>query len=407
MRFMHFVRPLARLFRAAPPIRPAPVDRVAALDTGSPELIIATALGDGAETLRAAAVRKLPDGDVLRMLAGFGDGVSPPASSSLERVARERMAQLIDAGALDFAELCSSTENLAAVLAVAGFCGNPAHLPQALALIDDPHRVAALVTEGSSSRVRQLAAESIQDPAQLKQLLKQVRGKDKSVYKIIKQKCDVLRAEEQRIAQIDSDSQALCAALERHSRRDFDTLYTPSFEQLDARWRTLEAQAAPALRERADQAIGRCREVIAGQLRQLADRAAEASHQAAHQAEQRAARDEASARASAEAQLRNEATALAVAEAAKLREAEERARAERHAAEALVLRQIGGLMAKANSALRDGNTGRAAGLRRAIEEKLPTVPMVPAYLAGQVQRGAQARRVDRGYGSAHRLVRGS
>jgi len=242
MRFMHFVRPLSRFFRAAPPIRPAPVDRVAALDTGSPELIIATALGDGEETLRAAAVRRLPDGDVLRTLAGFGDGT--PAPSSLERVARERMAQLVDAGVLDFAELCASTGNTTAVLAVAGFCGNPILLPQALASIDDPHRVAALVTEGSSSRVRQLAAESIQDPAQLKQLLKQVRGKDKNVYKIIKQKCDVLRAEEQRVAQTDSDSQALCAALERHSHRDFDSLYTTSFEQLDARWRTFEAQAA-------------------------------------------------------------------------------------------------------------------------------------------------------------------
>ena len=40
-------------------------------------------------------------------------------------------------------------------------------------------------------------------PAQLTQLLKQVRGKDKSTYKIIKQKCDALRAEEQRVAQID------------------------------------------------------------------------------------------------------------------------------------------------------------------------------------------------------------
>jgi uncharacterized protein DUF349 len=386
MRFMHFVRPLSRFFRSAPPIPPAPEDRVAALDSGSPQLIIATALGDGEEALRAAAVRKLQDGEVLRKLAGFGDGTSPPAPSSLERVAQERMAQLVDAGALDFEGLCASTGNTSAVLAVAGFCGDPAHLPQALALIDDPHRVARLVIEASSSRVRQLAAQSIRDPTELKQLLKQVRGKDKSVYKIIKQKCDVLRAEEQRIAQIESDIQALCASLERHSHRVFDALYVPSFEQLDARWRTLEAQAAPEVREHAGQAIDRCREVIAGHLRQLAQQAAEKSHQAAHQAEQQAARDGVIARAAEEAQLRNEAMALAVAEAAKLREAEEKARAERRAAEALVLRQIGGLIAKTNSALRDGNTGRAAGLRRAIEEKLPTVPVVPAYLASQVQQ---------------------
>jgi hypothetical protein len=385
MRFMHLVRPLSRFLRGAPPVPPAPEDRIAALDSGSPELIIATALGGGDEALRAAAVRKLPDGEVLRQLAGFSGGTSLPAPSSLERIAQERMAKLVDAGALDFAGLCVATANPSAVLAVAGFCANPAHLPRALALIDDPSGVAKLVTEGSSSRVRQVAAQSIQDPAELKQLLKQVRGKDKSVYKIIKQKCDVLRAEEQRIAQIHSDIQALCASLERHSQRVYDALYATSFKLFNEQWQTLEPQAAPEVRERAGQAIDRCRAVIAGHLRQLAEQAAAESHQAAHLAEQRAARDEAIARAAVEAQVRDEATTLALAEAAKLREAEEKVRAEKRAAEALVLRQIGGLMAKANSALRDGNSGRAAGLRRAIEEKLPTVPVVPAYLAGQVQ----------------------
>ena len=77
---------------------------------------------------------------------------------------------------------------------------------------------------------------------------------------------------------------------------------------------------------------------------------------------------------------------LAAAEAAKAREAEEKARAERLAAEALALRQLAALIGKANGALRDGNTGRAAGLRHAIEEKLPALPAVPAHLASQVQQ---------------------
>ncbi len=62
-----------------------------------------------------------------------------------------------------------------------------------------------------------------------------------------------------------------------------------------------------------------------------------------------------------------------------MREAEEKVQAERLAAEAAAVRRIGGLIGKVNSAIREGNTGRAAGLRRAIEEKLPTAPLVPAY----------------------------
>ena len=382
MRFMHLMRPLSRLLRAAPPTPPPPEDRVAALASGSPELITATALGNGEEALRAAAVRKLQDGEVLRTLAGLSAGTSPPAPSTLERIAQARVAQLIDAGAIDFAGLCAAAGNTSAVLSVAGLCGDPAYLSQVLGSIDDPRQVARLVIENSSSRVRQLAAQRIEDPTDLKQLLTQVRGKDKSVYKIIKQKLDVLRAEEQRIAQIAGDVAALCASLERHSRRVYDALYETSFKLFNEQWQTLASQAAPEIKDRALLAIDRCRDVIAGHTHQLAQRAEEEAQQAAR----KAAREQAAALADMEAQHRNEALALAAAEAAKAREAEENARAERLAAESLALRQIGGLVAKANSALRDGNTGRAAGLRRAIEERLSTVPVVPTYLAGQVQQ---------------------
>jgi hypothetical protein len=382
MRFMDLVKPLSHFFRGAPP-PPVPLEtRVAELDAGSSELITATAMGDGEEMLRAAAVRMLPDGTILRTLAGLSDGNSPPASSNFERIAQERVAQLIDAGKIDFADLRASTTNTTAMLSVAGLCSDPAHLPQVLSSIGDPRRIASLVTEGSSSRIRQLAAQSIEDPAELTRLLKQVRGKDKNVYKIIKQKCDVLRAEEQRIAQIASDISALCASFERHSHRVYDALYPTSFKLLNEQWQMLEAQAAPEIKDRALLAIDRCREVIAGYMQQVAQRAEEEARQAAR----KTAREQATTLASIEARRLDEAAALAAAEAAALRETEEKARAEKLAAEALALRQVGGLIGKANSALREGNTARAAGLRRAVEEKLPTVPAVPAFLASQVQQ---------------------
>jgi hypothetical protein len=380
MRFMDLVKPLRHFFRAAPPPPPTLETRVAALDEGSTELVAATALGGGEEALRAAAVRKLPDGMLLRKLAGLSEGAAPPETASFERIAQERVAQLIDSGSIDFADLCAATPNSTAMLSVAGHCRNPDHLAQILGWIDDPQRLANLALEGSSSRLRQLAAQRIEDPAELARLLKQVRGKDKNVYKIIKQKCDVLRAEEQRIAQVASDIAALCASLERHSQRYYDALYATSFKLFHEQWQTLESQAAPDVKDRALLAIERCRDVIAGHMRQQAQRADEEAQQAAR----KAARQEAAALAELEAQRRDEAATLAAAEAAALREAEEKARNEKLASEALALRQVGGLIGKANSALREGNTARAAGLRRAVEEKLPAVPAVPAFLASQV-----------------------
>ncbi|MGA2342328.1 MAG: hypothetical protein ABSG29_03985, partial [Steroidobacteraceae bacterium] len=242
---------MSRILRREPPKQPVPTDPLAALDSASPELIASTALGDGEEALRAAAIRKLEHGECLRMLAGLSAGASSAVPASLVRIAQQRVAQLIDAGAIDFAELCAPTGNIPAVLSVAGYSSNPDHLPRALALVGDPRKVARLVLEGSSSRLRQLAAQSISDPAELRQLLRQLRGKDKSVYKIIKQKCEALRSDERQSAQTEHDIIAACESLERHSHRVYEAIYEPSFRHFNSRWLALEAHASPEVLERA------------------------------------------------------------------------------------------------------------------------------------------------------------
>jgi hypothetical protein len=378
-----------RFFQKAPPSPPTMEERIAILNAGSADAILGAALGTDEEGLRVAAIHKLPDGDALRRFAGLLDlphDASIAFPAVLERAAQARVAQLIDAGSIDFAAFCSQVRNRSVMFSVAALCKNTSRLPQALTSIDDPMQVAQLVVEGPSSRLRQMAAEAVEDPVQLRQLLKQVRNKDKSVYKILKQKCDALNAEDQKAAAIAREVSALCASLERHSHRICDASYASAFEQLNTQWRSLTTPPSADIELRAEQAIDRCRAVIAEHLRQVAQQAAAqaaqlAAQEAAHDADERAlqaAREATSAQAAAEAQLRKEATAA--------REAEETARAEKLAAEEQMLRQIGGLIRKANDALSDGNTQRASGLRRAIEEKLPAVPGVPTYLTRQLQQ---------------------
>jgi hypothetical protein len=378
-----------RFFHKAPPSPPTLEERIAILDAGSADLIMGTACGPDEESLRVAAIRKLPDGEALRKLAGLSgpresDSTAVPAA--VQRAAQARAAELIDEGLIEFAGFCDQLRNRSELFSVAALCKDPARLPQALASIDDPMQVVRLVVEGPSSRLRQLAAEVVDDPAQLRQLLKQVRNKDKNVYKILKEKCDALNAEERRASELASEVSALCASLEQHSLRTYDTPYTSDFERLNTRWRSLTPRPDASIEQRGNQAIDRCREVIAEYLRQSAQQAAlraaeQAAEQAARDARERAyqeAQVAASAQAAAEAQLRQEAAAV--------REAEETARAARRAAEEQVLRQLGGLIRKANGALSDGNTQQAAGLRRAIEEKLPAAPAVPTYLSRQLQQ---------------------
>jgi len=236
--------------------------------------------------------------------------------------------------------------------------------------------IARLVREGATTGVRQHAAEAIDDPAQLRQLIKDARGgNDKSVYKILTRKRDAHLAQTRQLEQLNAEIAAAATALERHSHRAYDPLFTPTLEQLESRWNAVAPKAEGAVREKTQLAIDRAREVIAQHLRQVAAEAA---------------RELAAANAAAEAERQREmqekAAAIAAAEQARALEEERKARAEKQEAQATALRQIGGLIRKAHGALNEGSTSRAAGLRRAIEEKLATAPPLPAYLANQLQQ---------------------
>ena len=249
-----------------------------------------------------------------------------------------------------------------------------------------PAVLARLVTEGSSIRVRQAAAAAIDDPAQLHELLPRVRGKDKTVYRLIRQKCDSLIAEQRKAEQSAREVDDLCASLERHSTSTHDSLYAATLEALTARWRALATRPDQPVEERGEQALERCREVIAAHERDVAQRAAERAAELAAEREAREARErvlEAERQAAAE---RAEAEARVLAEAAAAREAEERTRAEQRAAETQAQREIGGLIRLSSDALQRGNSRKAARFRQAIEDALQAAPAVPPYLTRNLQQ---------------------
>src|SRR5262249_32003835 len=140
-------------------------------------------------------------------------------------------------------------------------------------------------------------------------------------------------------------------------------------------WSAVASQAGSDLVDRTQQAIDRAREVIAQHVRAVA---------------LTASRELAAANAAAEAdrqrKLEEREATVAAAERAALLEAQRKEEADRREALALAARQIGGLIRKALSALDEGSTGRAAGLRRAIEEKCAAAASLPMYLTRQIQQ---------------------
>ena len=135
----------------------------------------------------------------------------------------------------------------------------------------DGPTIARLVIEGASTKVRQMAAHAVDDPVVLRQLIRDARGgKDKSVYKILTSKRDVLLEQERKLEQLHAEIGAVGAAIERHSQRTFDPLFTATLEQLETRWKGVAADAGPGVGQKVQEAIDRAREVIAQHLRQIA-----------------------------------------------------------------------------------------------------------------------------------------
>ena len=331
----------------------------------------------------AQAVGLLADGAELRRLAGVGDAAAEaeviPAES--RRAAQARLASLVDAGDVDVASVVGSADRSAALCVVA-LCADRGRLTQAISVVHDPAELASLVAS-PSSRVRLAAAQRLQDPTTLRQLLKQVRERDKGVYKVLKEKCDVLNAEARRAQERVAEVAAVCASLEQHGQRSYDVHYAAVLEGLKRRWDSVTPEAQCQVRAQA--AIGRCEQVIAAHL----DEVREQTAREALLRESQRALDEVAERARRESEETAAAQALKQAKAREDEAAEQAAaalaRAEIREAHERRLLRIEQLLQNANELLTAGNTKAAAGRRRDIEEQRSAAGEVPAALARQVR----------------------
>lgn len=164
--------------------------RLAELPTLSMEALTLIIEGDDPESLRIAAVAHLVDSPVLTALAVTND------SLKLQQAAKIRIASLIDDGSIVVDEFSRRDMDSLVQLSIVGFCEKPDVLTQVLSTHTDEAFLYQIAIEGVPARLRELAAAKIEDANQLKQLLKDTRGKDKLVYKIVKDKCDQLRDQE-------------------------------------------------------------------------------------------------------------------------------------------------------------------------------------------------------------------
>ncbi len=248
----------------------------------------------------------------------------------------------------------------------------------------DAPAIGRWVLEGSSTRIRQQAAQAVHDPALLLELIRATRGgRDKNVYRILTATRDAQLAQERRLATEHAEIEATAAAIARHADRPVDTLYAATLAQLESRWRELSSRADAAVQIATAGRLLRAHDAL-DEHRRVTEAEAErqrAAAVAAEEARQQQAREAAAASAAAAAT----AAAAAADEAQRRESARQLAEAQREAAEAEV-RHLLGLLRQAQAALDHGGSARAARLRADIETALPNAPPLPPWFAGRLQQ---------------------
>jgi hypothetical protein len=248
-----------------------------------------------------------------------------------------------------------------------------ASLAQAVAA-GDRAEIGRWVLEGGSTRVRQAAARAVEDPAQLAELIRAVRGHDKNVYRILTAKRDAIVAAERAARQREAEVAEIATAIARHVERPVDVGFAVTLERLASRWATAAPDATPALRDEVERHLASARAAIEVQRVAETDRI-EREREAARAAEEARQQREQAARDAADA----------AAERARAEEAERQAERAKREAEAAEVRTLIGLLRQAQAALERGGTARALRLREAITAKLPGATGLPPWFERQLQ----------------------
>jgi len=229
------------------------------------------------EKVRIAAINKINDLDVLLSLSGISETSSLP--TSIQKIAKQRLLHLIDTNTLDASQLRQRVTDKMTLLALLGLTSKTELFEEIFNTLDDQAELSKFALEASTSKLRQAAAAKITDKQILQQLLKDTKTKDKTVFKIIKEKSDAFKEDDKRAADVVAAVTTAVVSLEQQSNRPYDAKYSAKLAYLVQQWEVKKPDASEDLIARAQAAIQKGQATIdnisAEQTAQEAQRKAE------------------------------------------------------------------------------------------------------------------------------------
>lgn len=226
---------LTRLFgkkKTPSPVKAASSVKKADLESLSVDALMAVIQSDD-EHLRLVAVQKLKDAPTLIELAGY---TATTASASIQKAAKQRLTQLIDEDAITITTLQGLIADQDALLTLLGTTKKTDAIDEHLNSITDQSVLAKMALEAATSRLRQRAAEKVTDKNLLLQIQKESKLKDKTVFKIVKDKCDTFKEADKVLQDILSSSKLLVQNIQQQAGRSYDAQYSAKYSYLKQQW---------------------------------------------------------------------------------------------------------------------------------------------------------------------------
>lgn len=245
---------LSRLFKPkAPETLESQLSHIASLD--SHECLTIAQDANQVNALRVAAINKLPFDTALLQLA------TSKQPSTIETAARKRVGALLEQGELTLDTLAAQVPDQSTLVALCNYAGGVSGA--VIERIDQEDILLDIAQNSPTTQLRQAAAERIQGREALEQLQKVAKQRDKSVYKLVKTKLDVFKAEEAEQARHNREAQALCQQLLQLNKREPDDIFYARLQQVDKQWQQLLDRVDESLRQSYAQARNHCQEKIA------------------------------------------------------------------------------------------------------------------------------------------------
>jgi len=228
-------------------------------DADDIHIIELMAKGDVEKNVRLAALKRIPEREKLLTLikqekdtdVRFGAieylvSVLSQPGSGVDPLVRDMVAEL-DSQAL--ATIVEQTRDLT----LGGL---------ALATIRDEAVLEHFAVKLPMAQLRQIAAGRLQDEEVLERVIRASKGKDKSVWRICKDKLNALREAQHQEASLEQQIADLCQSLETLSRLPYDNLYAAKLEHLQKQWQRLQHLADNEAVHRFNRAFTLCKATV-------------------------------------------------------------------------------------------------------------------------------------------------